>query len=147
MSIYFLCDPDQPKVIDTISGDLIINFHTCSTPRHRHHDINVPINLTPAFQPSFHPTMSSPPGVLCTSFNQDSSLFAVGLPTGFRIYTSDPLRQRMRRDFPDGGIGIIELVERTNWIALVGGGREPKFPQNKVSVPPFPRPGFFTGVG
>jgi len=69
---------------------------------------------------------------LCTSFNQDSSHFAVGLRTGFRIYTTDPLRERMRRDFPDGGIGIVEMVERTNWIALVGGGREPKFPQNKV---------------
>src|ERR1700685_2563638 len=73
---------------------------------------------------------------LCTSFNQDSSLFAVGLPNGFRIYTADPLRQRMRRDFPDGGIAIIEMVERTNWIALVGGGREPKYPQNKVDPSP-----------
>ena len=81
------------------------------------------------------------PSALYTSFNQDSSLFAVGLPNGFRIYTTDPLRERMRRDFPDGGIAIIELVERTNWIALVGGGREPKYPANKVPLP-F-RPGLF----
>jgi len=47
----------------------------------------------------------------------------------------------MRRDFADGGIAIIEMVERTNWIALVGGGREPKFPQNKV--PPYPLPLIF----
>jgi hypothetical protein len=77
------------------------------------------------------------PATLCTSFNQDSTHFAVGLKNGFRIYTTDPLRERMRRDFSDGGIGIVEMVERTNWIALVGGGREPKYPQNKVPKRPF----------
>src|SRR5436305_2035435 len=75
---------------------------------------------------------SSTTSVLCSSFNQDFSHFAVGLPNGFRVYTTDPVRERMRRDFPDGGIGIVEMLERTNWIGLVGGGREPKFPQNKV---------------
>jgi hypothetical protein len=76
---------------------------------------------------------SSPTSSLYTSFNQDSSHFAVGLRDGFRVYTTDPLRERMRRDFQDGGIGTIEMLERTNWIALVGGGREPKYPQNKVA--------------
>lgn len=71
---------------------------------------------------------------LYVSFNQDSSHFAVGLPNGFRVYTTDPLRERMRRNFSDGGIGTVEMLERTNWVALVGGGREPKYPQNKVSI-------------
>jgi hypothetical protein len=77
--------------------------------------------------------MSTSP-VLSVSFNQDSSHFAVALPTGFRIYSTDPLRERERREFEDGGIAVVEMLERTNWIGLVGGGRQPKYPQNKVPV-------------
>jgi WD repeat-containing protein 45 len=74
----------------------------------------------------------SPSSALCVSFNQGSTHFAVGLSNGFRVYTADPLREQMRQDFNDGGLAVVEMLERTNWIALVGGGREPKFPQNKV---------------
>ncbi|KAG7009625.1 SVP1-like protein 2 [Physcia stellaris] len=49
------------------------------------------------------------------------------------VFNSDPCELKVSRDF-NAGIGAAEMLGRANYIALVGGGRQPKFPQNKVII-------------
>ena len=81
---------------------------------------------------------STGPVSLAVAFNQDASCFSVGLDTGFCVFKSEPCELRVSRDF-NAGIGSAEMLDRANFIALVGGGRQPKFPQNKVGQNCFAR--------
>lgn len=94
--------------------------------------------------------------ILCVAFNQDQGCFAVGHERGFVVYNTNPIDLRVKRNFGGGsttndknkyttsthstsvssgsGIGHICMLHRTNYLALVGGGRNPKFASHNVVI-------------
>jgi WD repeat-containing protein 45 len=73
--------------------------------------------------------------MLWIDVNQDQSCFVVGTETGYRIYQTDPLEHTHSRVFPGaGGLGIVGMLFRSNVLALVGGGRNPRYPPSKVII-------------
>lgn len=71
--------------------------------------------------------------MLYVSFNQDSSCFAVGTERGFKIFSTYPFTDKYERVM-GGGIGIVEMLYKSNILALVGGGKNPKFNRNNVVI-------------
>ncbi|PHH91671.1 hypothetical protein CDD83_10756 [Cordyceps sp. RAO-2017] len=76
---------------------------------------------------------SNPTAVLSVSFNSDSSCFAVGLESGICIFHTKSCLLKASRDF-NAGIGLVQMMGKTNYLALVGGGRSPKFAMNKAII-------------
>ena len=85
--------------------------------------------------------------LLSVNFNQDHDCFAVGTQEGFVVHISIPLKGNFARGkynpVPylkshtvdmNGGIGIVEMLYGSNIMALVGGGKSPKWPTNKVML-------------
>lgn len=69
--------------------------------------------------------------IINVGFIWDGSLFTVSWQSGFSVYSTNPLKNTVEKEM-DGGIGIAELLDRTNILSLVGGGDNPKYPINKV---------------
>ncbi len=68
------------------------------------------------------------------SLNQDQSYFSVGTQKGFKVYKLGlDITEEISREF-GAGIGIIEMVHKTNIFALVGGGKIPRYHRNKLLI-------------
>jgi len=68
--------------------------------------------------------------VLCFSFNSDSSCLIVGTTEGFGIYDCSDFQLKYRAAI--GGVGLCQMLGRSNIVALVGAGENPEFPQKKL---------------
>ena len=75
----------------------------------------------------------NPEEILYINFNQDGTCIAVGTETGFKIINISPFLDLYYKDLK-GGIGIIEMLYKTNILALVGGGKNPKFKLNELII-------------
>ncbi|TMW96030.1 hypothetical protein EJD97_008012 [Solanum chilense] len=69
------------------------------------------------------------------SFNQNGSCFAIGTDCGISVYSCDPYCEMFRRYFDNGGgIGIVEMLFRSNILVFVGNGDNPQYHRNKVII-------------
>ncbi|XP_015782608.1 WD repeat domain phosphoinositide-interacting protein 3 [Tetranychus urticae] len=73
-------------------------------------------------------------GLLYLAFNQDQTCFACGMTNGYRVYSTDPLKEQKKLTPKEGGFSIVELFLRSNYVALVGGGSKPMYPSNEVVI-------------
>ncbi|KKA26464.1 hypothetical protein TD95_000125 [Thielaviopsis punctulata] len=82
-------------------------------------------------RPQIEPAISTQ--VLSVSFNNDRTCFSVGLNTGICIFHTKSCLLKASRDF-NAGIGLVQMMNSSNYLALVGGGKQPKFSNNKVII-------------
>ena len=71
--------------------------------------------------------------MLYASFNQDNTFFSVGTERGFRIYQTYPFTKPYEK-IMNGGIGVVKMFYQSNFLALMGGGRIPKYNKNKLII-------------
>ena len=66
-------------------------------------------------------------------FNQDYSLFSIGTERGYKVYQTFPMADFYEKNLL-GGISICQMSYNSNFLALVGGGKNPKFTNKKVVI-------------
>jgi len=73
--------------------------------------------------------------ILDINFNQDFGCFSISTEKGYRIFNTYPFKDTIQNSFDhNSGIGMTTMLFRSNILALVGGGVNPKYPPNKVII-------------
>lgn len=95
--------------------------------------VNLNENASASNETSISDPLNAPSAKLFIGFNEDHQCFFSGTESGFTIYNSNPYMERFHREL-DGGIGIVELLGKSNIVALVGGGNNPKYSPAHVMI-------------
>ncbi|KAJ6673445.1 AUTOPHAGY-RELATED 18A ISOFORM E [Salix viminalis] len=82
-------------------------------------------------QPSSSSSSSQYP-VLCASFNQDNSGFAISTRDGFKIYDSNTGRLCYERAV--GAFIVVEMLYSSSLLAIVGGGEQPSLSPRRLCL-------------
>jgi len=95
--------------------------------------------LPPTASSSQAPPPDATPSILFAGFSADSSLIALGTASGVRVYNASPLREAAAVGggaalMGRGGVAVVEPLERTNILIMVGGGAAPRWPPNIAVV-------------
>jgi len=72
----------------------------------------------------------------CTVFNSEPCQLRVTRGS-FYVPGAPPRSCKLRAIDFNGGLGVVQMLGKSNFVALIGGGKNPKFPQNKVAGVPF----------
>ncbi|CAJ1944897.1 unnamed protein product [Sphenostylis stenocarpa] len=75
---------------------------------------------------------SSSPSILCASFNQDLSYFAVGTRDGFRIFDTNTGKLCYERAV--GAFVIVEMMFSSSLLAIVGAGDQPSLSPRRLCL-------------
>ena len=74
-----------------------------------------------------------PKKILYIGYNYNSSYFMIGTDVGFQVHQSNPLALKFSRVL-NGGIGLVQILNKSNIFCLVGGGESPKYAPNKLLI-------------
>ena len=67
------------------------------------------------------------------SFNPDNTFMAAATSIGLRLYQMQPFQLRHRRDFGTP-LRIVELINHSNLMGLVGEKQTPFAPPNRLAI-------------
>lgn len=77
--------------------------------------------------------ITSPKKILYMGYNYDSSYFMLGTDLGFQVHQTFPLALKFSRQL-NGGIGLVQMLNKSNIFCLAGGGISPKYKPNTLLI-------------